>query len=71
VDLRIAWVEIEENGHQLSEQWGIDGPALAQRLREATAGQQVATLEVVQRVWQHADLSPEVALLPSGARITP
>lgn len=70
-DLRLAWAEIANNRHHISDHWKIDGPALAKRLQEATAGQLVATIETVQRFWQHPDLPPEKALLMTGARITP
>lgn len=72
-NLRLAWAEIEQADTQgdLNPQWDIDSAALAKRLRQATAGQLVATIETVQRFWQHAHLPPEHAIMLAGARITP
>lgn len=71
VGVRMAWAEIEDadrlNG--LGEKWGVDAHAIAMRLRDSTAGQQVAVAEVVQKFWNHSDLPTPEALEMAGARI--
>lgn len=69
--VRLAWAEIEDADRLsgLGEKWGVDAQAIAGRLREYTAGQQVAVAEVVQRFWSHPDLPAREALELAGARI--
>ena len=69
--VRLAWAEIEDADRLggLGARWGVDALALAAWLREATAGQQVAVAEVVQRFWQHPDLQAREALELAGAKL--
>lgn len=69
--VRLAWAEIEDADRVagLGEKWGVDAMALAAWLRGATAGQQVAVAEVVQRFWKHPDLPPRAALDLAGAKL--
>ena len=69
--VRLAWAEIEDADRLdgLGAKWGVDAGALAGWLREATAGQQVAVAEVVQRFWQHPDLPAREALELAGAKL--
>ena len=71
--VRLAWAEIEDADRLdgLGAKWDVDANALALRLRDATAGQQVAVAEVVQRFWQRPELPTAEALRLAGARITP
>jgi hypothetical protein len=69
--VRLAWAEVEDadrlNG--LGKKWGIDATALARRLRDGTAGEQVAIAEVVQRFWRRSELPAKEALIAAGAKI--
>lgn len=69
--VRLAWAEIEDADRLggLGAKWGVDAEELAAWLREATAGQQVAVAEVVQRFWQHPDLPAREALELAGAKL--
>lgn len=66
--VRVAW-------HDGSgEDWGIDALALAEQLRNSTAGQRVAVAEIVDRYRRHMakpGMTPTEALRLAGARIAP
>ncbi|HCZ49108.1 MAG TPA: hypothetical protein DCZ11_08895 [Gammaproteobacteria bacterium] len=71
IGVRTAWAEIADadrlNG--LGEKWGVDAQALAARMRDMTAGAQVALAEVVERFWQRPELPAAEALAQAGASV--
>lgn len=71
VGVRMAWASVADADRLdgLGAKWGVDAHALAARMQRMSAGEQVALAEVVERFWQHCELSATEALAKAGARI--
>lgn len=68
--IRFMWAEIADC-EGLGDKWGIDQPALTERIRELPLAAKVAMMEVVERFWGRTDLSTADALALAGAKIQP
>ena len=49
----MLWSEVEDSLEDgLAEKWGVDGPALVERLKGLTAGQAFAIVDALERAWK-------------------
>ena len=60
------WAEVEDSVklNNLAEKWGVDGPALVEKLRDLNALQTMALVDGAEKVWQTAGRIS----LPEGIR---
>ena len=51
------WAEVEDSVklNNLAEKWGVDGPALVEKLRDLNALQAMALVDGAERFWQMSD----------------
>lgn len=66
--IRLLWAEVDDaiRHDGLAEKWGVDGPALVERLRSLTPGQAYALVDAVERFWLDASSPASERLRTAG-----